>query len=167
MWFIDQLGMGGSAYNVPMASLIEGPLDSEVMARCFREIVRRHESLRTRFVVVEGEPRQVIDDEIVAELEVVSCSLLPEEDREAQAGRLAQEDADRPFDLMRGPLVRAKLLRIAEERHVMLLTIHHIICDGWSLALLVREISELYAAFSAGQSRSTIAYQAVSRLRCL
>ncbi|HJX29623.1 MAG TPA: amino acid adenylation domain-containing protein, partial [Thermoanaerobaculia bacterium] len=150
LWFIDQLEPGSPLYNVPAALRVEGPLEPEVLARCLGEIVRRHEALRTTFAASQGFPEQVIHPVVPAALSVVDLAGLPERAREAQALALTGEEADRPFDLTRGPLLRSLLLRLAENDHIFALTLHHIVSDGWSAGVLVREVAALYAAFAAG-----------------
>ncbi|HEY2740522.1 MAG TPA: condensation domain-containing protein, partial [Thermoanaerobaculia bacterium] len=143
LWFIDQLEPGSPLYNLPVALGVEGPLDADVLARALGEIARRHEALRTLFVEQEGAPVQVIQPAAPFVRPVVDLSGLPESRREAIL--LAGEEAARPFDLARGPLLRGVLLRLAGENHVVALTMHHIVSDGWSLGILVREAVALYA----------------------
>ncbi|HZF12306.1 MAG TPA: condensation domain-containing protein, partial [Thermoanaerobaculia bacterium] len=148
LWFIDQLKSGSPLYNIPLALRIEGPLHSDLLASCLSEIVRRHETLRTVFVVREGSPVSVVQPVAPVVLPLVDLSGLPESQRERQTLFLAAEEADRPFDLTRGPLLRGVLLRLAEDDHISLLTNHHIASDGWSMGILVREIVALYTAFA-------------------
>jgi amino acid adenylation domain-containing protein len=150
LWFLDQLEPGGTVYNVPSVVRLSGPLDLPALARAFDALVQRHESLRTTFAVRGGSPVQVIDPEGRARLDVVDLGSLPEPDREAEARRIAQEASQRPFDLERGPLLRLSLLRLSGHDHVLVLVMHHIISDGWSMGLLVHELTALYAAFSQG-----------------
>jgi amino acid adenylation domain-containing protein len=150
LWFLFQLYPDSAAYNIPGMLRIKGPLNVEALERSLQEIVRRHETLRTRFAVVNGEPHQIIELEVTIQMPVISLTSLPI-DREAEARRRAREEAGKPFDLARGPLLRASLLRLGELDHVLLLTMHHIISDGWSMGVLVREASVLYPAFSAGR----------------
>ncbi|MFL6196133.1 MAG: amino acid adenylation domain-containing protein [Thermoanaerobaculia bacterium] len=151
LWFVDQLEPGSPLYNMPGALRIEGPLDGAVLARSLREIVRRHEALRTVFEGSDAAPVQVILPAAPFPLPVVDLAGLPEGAREALALALIQEEAGRPFDLTRGPLLRGLLLRLAGEDHAVALTLHHIAGDGWSLGILVREIAALYPAFAAGR----------------
>ncbi len=151
LWFLDQLTPGGVSYNVPGAVRILGELEVEVLEKSLQAIVRRHEGLRTRFVAVGGEPQQVIDDEGGLELEVVELSGETEEERERETERQAREEAQRAFDLEKGPLLRARVLKRGEQDHVLLLTMHHIISDGWSLGVLVGEASELYRRYRGGE----------------
>ncbi|HSG39079.1 MAG TPA: condensation domain-containing protein, partial [Thermoanaerobaculia bacterium] len=149
LWFIDQLEPGSPLYNIPVTLRVEGPLRAEVLALCLGEIVRRHEALRTVFAAIEGSPVQVIQPAAPFELPVVDLAALPES--EAAALTLAREEAARPFDLARGPLLRGVLLRLGGEDHVAVLTLHHIASDGWSMGLLVHEVGTLYTAFAEGR----------------
>ncbi|HYG61663.1 MAG TPA: amino acid adenylation domain-containing protein, partial [Thermoanaerobaculia bacterium] len=151
LWFIDQLEPGTSLYNIPVALRAEGPLHLGVLMLCLSEIVRRHEALRTVFAAPEGTPTQVILPAAPFVLSVVDLSGLPESRREALALGLVGEEAGRPFDLTRGPLLRGLLLRLAEDDHITVLTMHHIVSDGWSMRILVREVTALYAAFTEGR----------------
>ncbi|HEX2081075.1 MAG TPA: condensation domain-containing protein, partial [Longimicrobium sp.] len=138
-------------YNIPAALRLTGALDTAALERSLGEIVRRHESLRTVFREVDGGAVQVITPFSGFVLPVEDLSGLHETDREAEVRRRAREDAARPFDLAEGPLVRAALLRVADEEHVLLLCIHHIVSDGWSSGVLRRELGVLYAAFARGE----------------
>jgi amino acid adenylation domain-containing protein/non-ribosomal peptide synthase protein (TIGR01720 family) len=148
LWFIDQLEPGSALYNMPVALRAAGPLDAAVLALCFGEVVRRHEVLRTVFAAPEGSPAQVIRPAGPFGVPVVDLSGLPESTREALALALVAEEAGRPFDLTRGPLLRCVLLRLAQRDHVVALTMHHIVSDGWSMGILVREVAALYAALA-------------------
>ncbi|HEY2738209.1 MAG TPA: condensation domain-containing protein, partial [Thermoanaerobaculia bacterium] len=152
LWFIDQLEPDSPLYNMPTALRIEGPLDSRVLALSLGEVVRRHEALRTVFAAPAGEmtemngsPVQVIQPAAPFLLSLGDLSGLPEERRESLAFALAGEETVRPFDLARGPLLRGMLLRLAEADHVLVLTMHHIASDGWSMGILVREAVAIYA----------------------
>ncbi|HWS54702.1 MAG TPA: amino acid adenylation domain-containing protein, partial [Pyrinomonadaceae bacterium] len=147
LWFIEQLEPGNTIYNVPAAVRLEGELDAGALERALTEVVRRHESLRTTFPSVDGRPAQVISPPAPVELDAVDLSRLPVGEREEEARRLAAEESQRPFDLAAGPLFRASLLRLAGDEHVLLVTAHHIVSDGWSIGILVNELSALYAAF--------------------
>ncbi|HKG15723.1 MAG TPA: amino acid adenylation domain-containing protein [Pyrinomonadaceae bacterium] len=154
LWFIDQMEPGSSAYNVPAAVRLTGRLDVMALESTLTEVVRRHEILRTRFDVGgDGEPVQVVSEPsaIRLGLDPVDLGALDEQEREAEALRLAREEAELPFDLSRGPLLRVKLLRLSEEEHVVLLTMHHIVSDGWSSGILIREVAALYEAYSEGK----------------
>lgn len=149
LWFLDQFEPGSVAYNMPAAVLLQGPLDVGALERSLSEILRRHEVLRTTFPFKEGQPARVIAPAESLRLPLVDLQGLPEAETEAR--RLVGEEARRPFDLARGPLVRASLLRLRKEQHIFLLSMHHIVSDGWSMGVLWREVSVLYNAFSAGQ----------------
>ncbi|MEA2604640.1 MAG: hypothetical protein QOF89_5632, partial [Acidobacteriota bacterium] len=154
LWFLDRFGTDRSSYNIPVAVRLRGRLDVPALAACLTEIVRRHESLRTTFTVTGGaEPRvlQVIAPPRELPLPVADLAALPAPEREAEAVRLTREEARRLFDLERGPLVRASLARLGEEEHRLLLSVHHIVSDGWSIGVLVRELSALYSAFVQGR----------------
>ncbi len=155
LWFIDQLEPGSPLYNIPVALRVEGPLASAVLAASLGEIVRRHEALRTVFAERDGAPVQVILPAAPFGLPMIDLSDLPESRREALALTLAGEEATRPFDLARGPLLRGVLLRLAapggQMDHVAALTMHHIVSDGWSMGILIREVTALYAAFAEGR----------------
>ncbi|HEU4508042.1 MAG TPA: amino acid adenylation domain-containing protein [Pyrinomonadaceae bacterium] len=145
LWFLDQLEPGSSFYHIPAAVRLRGELDFMALERSFREVIRRHESLRTRFGVVDGVPVQLIDQAPEFRLTVLEVS------SEAEAQRVAGEESQRPFDLSSGPMLRASVLRLSEQEHVLLCTMHHIISDGWSMGVLIRELTTLYAAFVQGE----------------
>ncbi|WP_164021814.1 non-ribosomal peptide synthetase, partial [Pyxidicoccus trucidator] len=149
LWFLDQLQPGGALYNIPTPLRLEGALEVAVLERAFTELVRRHESLRTTFHADAGHPFQRIHPPTPFHLSRVDLSA--REDREAEVRRLVLEDAARPFDLATGPLLRTALLRLSEQQHVLLLNLHHIVSDGWSTPVLMREVATLYEAFRQGQ----------------
>ncbi|MBZ5509519.1 MAG: amino acid adenylation domain-containing protein, partial [Acidobacteriia bacterium] len=151
LWFLNQLTPGDTSYNVPGAVQIEGPLDVNALEKSLQEIMQRHEVLRTAFIEIEGEPRQVVEDSLQLQLKHISLISVAAEQREAEVLRLAEEEAQQPFDLGHAPMFRASLLRCGEENHVLLLTLHHIASDGWSLGILVRELSTYYEAFANGR----------------
>jgi hypothetical protein len=151
LWFIEQLKPESPLYNIPVALRVEGPLDVAVLAACFAEIVRRHEALRTVFAEVAGEPAQVIRPATGMQTPVVDLSALPLTRCEELALVLTSAEAARPFRLTQGPLLRTALLRLGAQHHVALITMHHIVSDGWSMRLLVRETTALYAAFAEGK----------------
>jgi amino acid adenylation domain-containing protein len=151
LWFLDQLETNSPLYNNTSALRLAGALDRAALERSLNEIVRRHEVLRTSFANESGRPVQVIHPELALDLPVIDLRHLPRAEGEAEALRLANEAAHLPFDLARGPLVRVTLVRLADEEHIALLTVHHIISDGWSVGVFVREIAALYAAFVAGR----------------
>jgi amino acid adenylation domain-containing protein/non-ribosomal peptide synthase protein (TIGR01720 family) len=151
LWLIDQLEPDSPLYNLPLALRASGPLDTMALACSLGEIVRRHEALRTVFTAADGEPVQVVRPPGPFLLPVVDLSALPKAPREALALALTAEEARRPFDLSQGPLFRASLLRIGPEDHMALVTMHHIVGDGWSLGILVREVTALYTAYGEGR----------------
>jgi len=150
LWFLHQFNPSDLAYNVPLSVRLKGPLDLFVMHQCLTEIVRRHEALRTTFKVIDGQPVQVVHPAEPLVLPVADLSELPEAAREKEAQRLAFEEAQRQFDLANGPLMRTFFLRLGERDHVALFSLHHIGSDGWSLAILTKEVAVLYDAYSAG-----------------
>ena len=152
LWFFDQLEPGLSAYNIPAAVRLKGPLNLAALERSLNEIVKRHESLRTTFGKVDGRPTQVIAPTLTIHLPVVDLRKLPASKRETEVRRLVTAEAQRPFDLSQGPLLRGTVLRLGDEEHVGLLTMHHIVSDGWSTGILIREMATLYVAFCAGGS---------------
>ncbi|MCP4661757.1 MAG: non-ribosomal peptide synthetase, partial [bacterium] len=159
LWFLDRMAPGSSVYNIPVAFQIDAPLELTALERSLGEITARHEALRTTF----REPDDGADDgpvqwiapppspELPPELPVVDLERLPERVRQAEARRLTAEEAERPFDLTRGPLLRPTLLRLGALRHRLLLTMHHIVSDGWSMGIFTRELRTLYRAFAAGR----------------
>ena len=151
LWFLDQLVPNNPLYNNPHHVRLEGRLDLEALERSINEIIRRHEVLRTRIEVEEGEPTQVIDKWKAQRLEVVDLTVLPQEEREQEARRIAAEDGVSGFNLRRGPMIRIKVLKLGEEDHAVLFTMHHIVSDGWSMGILNNEIATLYRAYSAGE----------------
>ena len=153
-WILDQLGPENTTYNIPVAIRLRRQLDMEMLQRSLNALVQRHEALRTTFTMRDGQLMQVIAPVLTIPLPVVDLHGLPETEREAEARRLATEEAQRPFDLTQGPLVRATLLQLGAEEDVLLLTVHHIVFDRWSLGVLLRELATLYEAFSTGQPSS-------------
>jgi len=151
LWFLDRLQPGNAVYNVPAAVRLSGRLDAAALARALDEITRRHEVLRATFAEVDGQPVQLPGEVSRTLAGVEDLTRLPPDEREREARRLAEEEARAPFDLGRGPLLRARLLRLSEDEHVLLLTAHHIVCDGLSLDVLVREVSALYEAYARGE----------------
>ncbi|XXX72653.1 amino acid adenylation domain-containing protein [Sorangium sp. So ce134] len=150
LWFLDQLEPESVAYTIPMALRIEGRLDVEALARSVQEVTRRHESLRTTFAQgAEGNVLSVVHAEPLGAL--VCEDLRGQADGQARVRAEAEREARTPFDLKRGPLLRARLLSLSEQEHVLLLTLHHIVSDGWSLGVLVREVTALYDAFAHGR----------------
>jgi len=154
LWFLDRLEPESPFYNVPVAVRLRGRLDVPALAAAFREIVRRHEALRTRFPEIAetaGWPVQIVEQEMPVEIPVLDLSRLPLSGREDEVARLTQAEARRPFDLGRGPLLRVSLLRLGEEEGLLLAVFHHIVSDGWSMGVFLRETADLYRAGAAGE----------------
>ena len=149
LWLIEQLEPGNYAYNIPDAIRLVGSLDVEAFHRALNEIVRRHEVLRTTFAIVDERPVQVIAPSLILPLPVIDLRHLPESEREPEARRLIAEEARHPFDLSTGPLLRALLLQLGEADNVVLLNMHHIVYDAWSISIFMREMTTFYQAFSA------------------
>jgi amino acid adenylation domain-containing protein len=145
LWFLHRLQPESPAYNIPLALRAEGALDPERLAAALSEVARRHEVLRTVFAERGGEPVQVVLPAAAVPLPVADLRALPAARREPEARRLAAEEAARPFDLARGPLLRVLLIELEPRRRVVLLDLHHIVTDGWSMGVLVREVKALYA----------------------
>ncbi|MFY9550790.1 MAG: amino acid adenylation domain-containing protein [Thermoanaerobaculia bacterium] len=151
LWFLDRLDPGLPFYNLPLALRMRGSLDVEALGRALGTIQERHEVLRSVFVLVDGNPVQVVDPPRALSLSVVDLVALAPAAREAEARRLGQEESQRPFDLARGPLLRAMLLRWAEQEHVLFVTVHHAVFDGWSVEIFERELAALYEAYHEGR----------------
>ncbi len=151
LWFLDQLDPANTAYNIPAAVRLKGPLNLPALERSFNEIVRRHEVLRTVFPSFDGRPLQVIEPKYELPVEVIDLQGSPLESREAEATHLAIEEISHPFDLTRLPLIRVLLMRLADADHIAVVTMHHIISDGWSTAIFIKEVSALYNAFARGE----------------
>ena len=151
LWFLNQLEPDSALYNIPTAVRLRGTLDLAALEGTFREIIGRHESLRTTFTVADGVPVQVISNVFEAPLRMLDLTSVDDSEREAEALRLANEDALRPFDLEHGPLLRIVLLRLSAEDHLLVCTTHHIISDLWSRGVLLREVSQLYAGLAQRQ----------------
>src|SRR6185369_6581783 len=151
LWFLDQLIPNTSLYNCPVAAHLQGRLDLNALEGSLNEIIRRHDALRTRFRAFAEQPLQVITPASHLTLPVINLEKLPQAAREAEAARLAAAEAGRPFDLSRDSMLRARLLRLGHEDHVLLLTMHHISSDGWSMGVLVKEMVALYEAYGKGR----------------
>ncbi len=152
LWFLEQLTPGTALYNIPESFRLQGELDVQAFERSLNEIVRRHEALRTTFPLHGEGPVQVISPASALPLMRNDLRALAGAEREAEVARLIDEEAQRPFDLTRGPLFRARLLQVGERDHLLLLTVHHIIADNESMEALLREVSELYCAFVSRRS---------------
>jgi amino acid adenylation domain-containing protein len=148
LWFLDRFDPDNSVYNIPCALRLKGPLDIGALERSLNAIVARHESLRSTFRDIDGAPSQIIQREGSLSLPIIDLTDQLECDRESEAKRLTEEESRRPFDLGSDLMLRGKVLRLDARDHVLLLTLHHIAADGWSMGILYREISAFYEAFT-------------------
>jgi amino acid adenylation domain-containing protein len=151
LWFLDQLDPGNTVYNLPSALRLLGSLDVAAVQKSLSEIVRRHEALRTTFESVDGRPVQIISPAEEINLPVLDLSALEVESRESRVRQEATDEGRRSFDLARGPLLRVKLLKLGDEAHVLLVTTHHMVADGWSQRVLRHELATLYEAYREGR----------------
>ncbi|HEY9505792.1 MAG TPA: amino acid adenylation domain-containing protein [Gemmatimonadales bacterium] len=154
LWFLQRLEPESPTYNMVSARRLTGPLDTAALRRAFEAIVTRHEALRTTFAEGEDDPVQVVQPCAPFPLPVTDLSGLPPADREREARRRCDHEAGVPFDLARDPLLRARVLRLADQEHVLLVTLHHIATDAWSMGILQRELSALYHGFATGAPAS-------------
>ncbi|MHB1558889.1 MAG: amino acid adenylation domain-containing protein, partial [Isosphaeraceae bacterium] len=152
LWFLEQLAPGEPTFHITLSTRVRGPLELEILERAFAEILRRHEVLRTTFRTDDDRPVQVIADEMDVPLTTMDLRDVAPEAREATARQLARRHALQPFDLARGPLTRVLVLILGDEDHGIVLTMHHIVGDGWSLDVAARELIALYDAFGRGES---------------
>ncbi|MDZ8023959.1 MAG: amino acid adenylation domain-containing protein [Nostoc sp. DedQUE11] len=148
LWVLEQLERGSSTYNMPAAVYLNGRLDIDVLEQTFRELLQRQEVLRTSFKKVNGNPVQIIASSVAISVPIIDLSEISAEKQFVKVQQSILEEAQRPFDLTKSPLLRVNLLRLAEESYVLVLVMHHIISDGWSIGVLIRELSALYGAFS-------------------
>ena len=148
LWFLEQLKPDTCVNNIPVAFHLKGSLNVAALEQSLAEIVRRHEVLRTTFQMVDGRAVQVISPDLTLTLLVIDLQEFTETEREVEAQRLTVEEAQQPFNLATGPLLRVKLLRLAQEEYVFMVTMHHIVSDGWSLNVFFQELTVLYTAFS-------------------
>ncbi|HEX6292023.1 MAG TPA: amino acid adenylation domain-containing protein [Herpetosiphonaceae bacterium] len=150
LWFLYQLAPESSAYNIHGGVRLSGRLDFAAMERSINEIVRRHEILRTTFDVADEQPVQIVAPSLTVKLTLVDISDLPQQERSAAVHRLSAQCASEPFDLVRGPLIRTTLLRLADDEHILITVMHHIVTDRWSYSLFEQELATLYHACSSG-----------------
>ncbi|HGY55116.1 MAG TPA: amino acid adenylation domain-containing protein [Caldithrix abyssi] len=150
LWFLEQMEPGSAQYNIPGAIRMKGRLKVDVLECCLNTIIERHETLRTIFDDKDGKAVQIILPKLTLKLQQMDLRSIPEERREEEARRLANEEAGRPFNLKTGPLIRASLIRLAEDDHIFMVVTHHIISDGWSVNLFVQELAALYQAGCRG-----------------
>ncbi|MEH1989362.1 amino acid adenylation domain-containing protein [Nostoc sp.] len=151
LWFINQLTPDSPTYNIPIVISLKGCINLAILQDSLNEIIRRHEVLRTSFTVVDGQPVQVINQAPPLILAVEDLRSLPEEEHLQEAQRLATEFAQQPFDLSAQSLLRAKILQLSEKNYHLIITLHHIIADGWSIGILIKEIAVLYETLSTGE----------------
>jgi len=154
LWFLYQLAPNTPFYNIPVAIRLTGILDQAALERSFQEIVQRHAALRTKFTTLDGQPVQLVEAHINVELAVVDLQKVVTSQRDRLGQQLATAEAQRPFNLTTDPLLRVTLLQFAPTESMLLLTLHHIVADGWSLGVLIRELTTCYTAFVAGRSPS-------------
>jgi len=147
LWVLNQLMPGESVYHSPTAARLIGKLDVPALQQALQAIVARHDSLRTIFQIVDGEPIQVVQD-FVLDVPVIDLASIDEDQREAEALNILKREARSPFDLSVGPLIRACILRLREDEHIVLVTMHHVVTDGWSFGIFHRELSSFYEAFA-------------------
>src|SRR6266576_4205538 len=147
LWFLDQLEPGTAAYNLVRAFRITGSLNIQALTAAIRGIVHRHEALRTVFETVEGEARQVVLSNVHVQVPIIDLTHLPASQTEPEAIRIAGEEGKKPFDLTRGPLFRTLLVRLNKDQYLLVLAMHHIITDGWSISILFRELARSYEGF--------------------
>jgi len=151
LWFLNQLEPDNSFYNQPTALSLTGELNLEVLKQALREIIRRHENLRTNFVITDGKPAQVIKQTVNFEIPILGLTGILLSDRDQEIRKLAEQEAEKPFNLEKDSLLRVTLLKLSTLEHIVLFTTHHIISDGWSTGILVQELATLYQAFLAGE----------------
>jgi thioesterase domain-containing protein len=156
LWFLDRLYPGNSAYNVPFGLRLQGNLNPAALESSVRELIQRHEILRTTFDTRDGQPVQIVAAESLIEIPLLDLTPMPVDERRSEAYRIGINEARLPFDLANGPLVRFKLICLAADEHLLLCVMHHIVCDGWSLEIFVRELAVLYAQH-AGEPRASLA----------
>ncbi|MCB1018488.1 MAG: AMP-binding protein, partial [Acidobacteria bacterium] len=149
LWFVEQLKPGTPVYNIPSAFRLTGKLNRAALEHSLRGVVQRHDSLRTTFETIEGEPTQIVRERIGEFFETIDLRELPEQEREQRARQIVDSEAATSFDLVQGPLIRAKLALLDETTSVLIINQHHLITDGWSLGVFADELAELYRAFAS------------------
>jgi amino acid adenylation domain-containing protein len=150
-WFLEQVTPFSGKFNIPNAVLLKGNLDVNALSKSFSGLVQRHESLRTVFPVVNGEPEQRVLEANLPQLEIMDLRQVPEGEQQRESERIIRGEAHFPFDLEQGPLIRARLIKLSQDEHLLLLTTHHIVFDGWSLYILMDDLFTQYRAFRAGR----------------
>ncbi|NJM73405.1 MAG: non-ribosomal peptide synthetase, partial [Scytonema sp. RU_4_4] len=151
LWFLEQLEPDSPFYNIPAAVRLQGQLNVEALQQSFNEIISRHEALRTNFQTTQGQAVAVISQQKPITLSIFDISDLAENQQQAEIKQQALQEAQQPFDISSDHLLRVKLLRLGKQEHIVLLTMHHIVSDGWSMGVLVEELATLYHAFCNGQ----------------
>jgi amino acid adenylation domain-containing protein len=147
LWFLNQLEPESPSYNLPRVIRLTGPLNIAALEQSFNEVIKRHEVLRTTFARVNGQPMQVIHPKMVLRLSILDCITIPQ----SQIQNFILEEVQQGFDLAKGPLLRAKLLQVGEQEHLLLLTMHHIVSDAWSTGVLIEQMAALYTAYCEGK----------------
>jgi Condensation domain len=150
LWFLENLSAGSSAYVIAVAFRLTGRLDGRLMEEAFRKVEGRHESLRTSFKARNGEPLQVVSNSAPIAIRLNDLQHLPANTREAAARSYIDAEARRPFDLCKSPLIRVYLVRLEPDIHILMIVLHHIIADGWSVNLLLSEVSAIYSGAASG-----------------
>ncbi|MCW5315485.1 amino acid adenylation domain-containing protein [Nostoc sp. KVJ3] len=151
LWFLDQLEPNSAAYNLPLALRLVGNLNRVALEQSLQEIIHRHEALRTNFITVNGKPSQIIQTQTNWTVSILECEYLPLSEQEIATQQLAQQQAIQPFDLAKGALIRATLVVLSETEHALLVCMHHVVSDGWSMGVFIQELAALYNAYSQGQ----------------
>ncbi len=151
LWFLDQFEPNSALYNMPVALHLKGRLDIRILELAINEIIRRHEILRTVFIDSDGKAQQVVLPALKLQIPVIDLRHLPPSEQHSEAKRFANQESQVPFNLSTGPLIRAKLFQLRDDEFIFVLTLHHIIVDGWSIGIMLREISSLYEAFLDGE----------------
>ncbi|MGA9772854.1 MAG: amino acid adenylation domain-containing protein [Blastocatellia bacterium] len=151
LWFLDQLEPGGGAYNIPSAVRLKGALNLPALEQSLGQIINRHEVLRTKMELIEGEPRQVVLEAEAMRLQVVDLGVLPEEEMQKGVELVLGQELGRGFELNRGGLIRGKVVKIGARDHILVITMHHIVADGWSMGVAIRELVEMYASNIGGE----------------
>src|SRR6202011_3626564 len=151
MWLANQDWPGNPAYNASFRWSLQGNLNPSILQQSFNEIVERHEVLRSSFGRSDGVVSQLIVPSLKMLIPVTDLRILPTPDREVEVERICAAEAARPFNLEKGPLIRVGLLRVEDDRYILMLTLHHIICDGWSIGVIMRELQKLYGSMAEGK----------------
>jgi len=151
LWVLNELMPGATVYHSPTAVRLTGKLNIEALRQALDAIVARHDALRTTFVAIDGEPMQKIASHLSLEMPLIDLSAWPAATREGEAQRRLQKEAGTPFELSTGPLIRGLLVKLSEEEHILVITMHHIVTDGWSMGIFHKELSALYQAFLEGE----------------